>query len=133
MSGAVVVEGLESFRTEVLESGLTVVVDYWARWCAPCRAIAPVIDELARELDGRVKFVKVDTDTDANQELALAYGVESIPTLHVFVDGAPDRTRVGAHPKRAVRAWVTGAGVSPGVGALEGTKPPDDGARSRHR
>ena len=105
--GAVVVDGSTAFRAEVLEAPGTVVVDFWAPWCAPCRAIGPVLDELARELAGHVKVVKVNTDD--NQDLARAYGVESIPTLHVFHDGSLDRTMVGAHPKREIRAWVTGA------------------------
>ena len=105
--GAVVVDGSAAFRAEVLEAAGTVVVDFWAPWCAPCRAIGPVLDELSRELAGHVKVVKVNTDD--NQDLARAYGVESIPTLHVFRDGSLERTMVGAHPKREIRSWVTGA------------------------
>lgn len=100
----VVVDGLDAFRTEVLESPLPVVVDFGAPWCAPCRAIAPVLVELAREFAGRVKVVTVDTDD--NQELARAYGIVSIPTLYFFRAGELDRTLVGAHPKREIRAHV---------------------------
>jgi len=104
--GAVVVEGLEAFRAEVLESALPVVVDFGAPWCAPCRAIAPVMEELARELAGRVKVVTVDTDL--NQEVARAYGIVSIPTLSLFEPGGElVRTLVGAVPKRDIRTWIT--------------------------
>ena len=115
---AVIVDGPEQFRTEVLEAPGTVVVDFWAPWCAPCRAVGPVLDELARELAGRVKVVKVNTDD--NQDLARAYGVESIPTLHVFESGSLDRTMVGAHPKRDIRAWITGLGADDGARAAAG-------------
>ena len=105
-AGAVVVEGLDAFRAEVLESALPVVVDFGAPWCAPCRAIAPVMDELARELTGRVKVVTVNTDD--NQEIARAYGIVSIPTLYLFEPGGElARTMVGAMPKRDIRKWIT--------------------------
>lgn len=100
--GVLAIEGLEAFRAEVLESPLPVVVDFGARWCAPCRAIAPVLVELARELAGEVKVVTVDTDE--NQELARAYGITTIPTLHFFrAGGELDHSVVGAHPKRVLR------------------------------
>ena len=102
--GAVVVAGHEAFRHEVLEAEGAVVVDFWAPWCAPCRAIGPVLDELARELAGQVTVVKVDTDD--NQEIALAYGVESIPTLQIFQRGSLLATMVGARPKREIRQWI---------------------------
>ena len=98
----VAVEGLEAFRAEVLESPLPVVVDFGAPWCAPCRAIAPVMVELARELAGQVKVVTVDTDE--NQELARAYGITTIPTLLFFhAGGELSHTAPGARPKRSLR------------------------------
>lgn len=103
-AGSVAVDGLEAFRRDVLEAPNAVVVDFWAPWCAPCRAIGPVLDELARELAGRVSVVTVNTDD--NQELALAYGIESIPSLLLFSDGSLLATMVGAHPKREMRRWL---------------------------
>ena len=86
-----------SFKEHVLDSPMPVVVDFWAPWCAPCRAVAPVLEELAKEYVGKVKVVKVNTDDDPN--LAQAYGVRSIPTMHVFKGGEVVKTMVGAKPK----------------------------------
>lgn len=97
-------DGPDAFRREVLEARGVVVVDFWASWCAPCRAIGPVLDELARELAGHVMIVKVDTDD--HQDLAAAYGIESIPTLQLFEAGSLRATMVGAHPKREIRRWI---------------------------
>ncbi len=96
---------MADFRAEVLESDVPVVVDFWAPWCAPCRAVGPVLDELSEEFAGRAKIVKVNTDDE--QELARAYGIVSIPTLYFFRDGELDRTLVGAHPKREIRTHLT--------------------------
>ncbi len=109
----VVVAGLDSFRAEVLESELPVVVDFGAPWCAPCRAIAPVLVELAREFAGRVKVVTVDTDE--NQDLARAYQITSIPTLHFFRPrGELSHSVIGAHPKRTLREHLAALAPVPG-------------------
>lgn len=82
-----------NFDTEVRTSGTPVLVDFWATWCAPCRAMAPMLDELAGEYAGRVKVVKVEMD--ANPKTALACHVRSAPTLLLFKDGAVQATQVG--------------------------------------
>jgi thioredoxin 1 len=86
----------ESFEQEVLQAGTPVVVDFWAPWCGPCKAIEPALEELA-ETSEKVAFVKLDID--ANQETAARYGVLSIPTVILFENGEPQETIVGARPR----------------------------------
>lgn len=86
----------ENFKTEVLESEIPVLVDFWATWCGPCQAVAPVIEELAGEVTG-AKIGKVDVDEQP--ELAREYKVMSIPTLMVFKDGQAVKRELGARPK----------------------------------
>ena len=86
-----------TFQAEVLESELPVVVDIWATWCGPCRAIAPILDQLAGEYEGRVKIVKIDADQ--NPETVTAASVTSIPTLGFYRNGERVDVLIGAHPK----------------------------------
>lgn len=86
-----------TFKSEVLDSNVPVLVDFWATWCAPCRAIAPALEELATQYKGKAKIAKVDVDE--NQQVAQQYGIRSIPTLLVFKGGKVVDQLVGAVPK----------------------------------
>ena len=87
----------ETFNQEVLKSDIPTLVDFWAVWCGPCRMVAPVVDEIAREHEGQLKVMKLDVDD--NQNTAMTYGVMSIPTLILFKNGQPVERIVGYRPK----------------------------------
>jgi thioredoxin 1 len=86
-----------SFEEKVLKSDKPVFIDFWATWCQPCKAIAPIVEELAGEYAGKIEFFKVDTDR--NKQYAAKFGVRGIPTLILFKGGQPVGSLVGAHPK----------------------------------
>ena len=95
-----------NFDSEILESEVPVVVDFWAEWCGPCKQIAPSLEEISDELAGKVKIAKVNMDE--NPDLATRYGVRSIPTLLMFKSGEAVAIQVGAAPKIKLSDWITG-------------------------
>jgi thioredoxin 1 len=96
-----------SFEEQVLKSSEPVVVDFWAEWCGPCRMIAPSLEEIASEMKGKVKVVKLNIDE--NPGVAGKLGIRSIPTLILFKDGKAAAQKVGAAPKGELVRWISGA------------------------
>ncbi|MDX6401603.1 MAG: thioredoxin 1 [Gaiellaceae bacterium] len=90
----------QSFEQEVLQSDKPVIVDFWAEWCGPCHAVAPVLDRIVEERNGDVKLVKVNIDEQP--ALSQRFGVQSIPTMILFKDGEPAAAAIGAQPKPAL-------------------------------
>lgn len=104
MSDAVTHVNDSNFDTEVLQSSVPVLVDFWAAWCGPCRAIAPLLDELAASYAGKLKIVKVNVDE--NKQTPTKYGVRGIPTLLLFKNGNLEGTQVGLATKAQLAAFV---------------------------
>ena len=97
----------DNFDTDVLKASDPIVVDFWAEWCGPCRAIAPVLEELSEELKGKVKIVKLNVDE--NPSTTVKYGVRSIPTMILYKNGEAVDMKIGAGtPKAGLSTWLTG-------------------------
>ena len=94
----------QNFEEEVLKSEIPVLVDFWATWCGPCRMLAPIIEQIANEQEGKVKVGKINVDEEMN--LAAAFGVQSIPTVMVFKDGKVTNMAVGVRPKAQLEAML---------------------------
>lgn len=105
MANALIVNATDaSFENDVLKSDAPVLVDYWAPWCGPCKMVAPILDEIAGEYEGKLKIVKVNVDD--NPGTAQKYGVRGIPTLSLFKGGSVEATKVGALSKSQLTAFL---------------------------
>ena len=93
-----------TFKAEVLDSATPVLVDYWAEWCGPCKMIAPILDEIAKEYAGKLKVAKLNIDD--NQKVPGEYGIRGIPTLHLFKGGNVEAQKVGAMSKSQLTAFI---------------------------
>jgi len=96
-----------NFSSEVVGAKVPVVVDFWAEWCGPCKMIAPALEEIAEEMDGKVTIAKLNVDE--NPKIAGSYGIRSIPTLMLFKDGKMASSKVGAAPKSELKRWIAEA------------------------
>ncbi|MEE9588282.1 MAG: thioredoxin, partial [Hyphomicrobiaceae bacterium] len=94
----------DDFETEVLNSSEPVVVDFWAEWCSPCKAIAPALEEISEEMSGQVKVAKINIDENPN--VPGKYGIRAIPTLLIFKGGEVAATQTGALPKNKLADWI---------------------------
>ena len=101
---AVQVTTADKWEMDVLKSKIPVLVDFWAEWCGPCRMIAPIMEELSKEYEGKVKFLKLNVDE--NQELAMRYQIYSIPTLLLFNNGEIIGHHIGATSKDVLRRFI---------------------------
>ena len=91
----------DNFAKDIVESNESVLVDFWAEWCGPCKMIAPIVEELAQEYDGKIKFAKIDVDSNPN--LASNYGIRGIPNLTIFEKGEVVGQLVGVQPKANIK------------------------------
>ena len=96
----------QNFESQVLQSDVPVLVDFWAAWCGPCRMVAPIVEELASEYAGRLRVAKVDVDQ--NPEISTRYGIRSIPSLYLFKGGQVVETIIGALPKQQILKRIEG-------------------------
>ena len=103
-SDKVVTLSEDNWEQEVLKSDTPVLVDFWAAWCGPCRMVAPVLDQIANEMDGKVRVAKLDVDS--NQKIAYQFQVSSIPTFILFKDGQMADRMMGAMPKSAFESFI---------------------------
>ncbi|MFK8040615.1 MAG: thioredoxin [Rickettsiaceae bacterium] len=94
----------DQFKSQVLESEIPVVVDFWASWCGPCKMIAPILDQLSKDLDGKVKIVKINIDHNPNTPSQ--FGVRGIPTLLIFHKGRQVASKMGLHTKEILQDWI---------------------------
>ncbi|MDC0223198.1 thioredoxin [Gammaproteobacteria bacterium] len=94
----------KSFGEDVISSGIPVLVDFWAEWCGPCKMIGPILEELASEMDGKIKIVKVDVDN--NRQTAMNYAIRSIPTLIIVKDGSVKAQHIGAASKAQLENFI---------------------------
>ncbi len=104
MSNAIVYVSDSTFDSEVLQSSTPVLVDYWAEWCGPCKMIAPILDDVAKDYAGKLKVAKLNIDE--NQETPPKYGIRGIPTLMLFKNGNVEATKVGALSKSQLAAFI---------------------------
>ena len=95
---------VESFEPEVLKSDVPVLLDYWAEWCGPCKSIAPILEEVAKDYEGRLKIAKINVDE--NQSVPAKFGIRGIPTLMLFKNGNVEATKVGALSKSQLTAFL---------------------------
>ncbi|MBU6420773.1 MAG: thioredoxin TrxA [Gammaproteobacteria bacterium] len=104
MSDQIVYTSDANFESDVLKSSVPVLVDYWAEWCGPCKMIAPILDEIATDYQGKLKIAKVNVDQNA--QLTQKYGIRSIPTLMLFKGGSVQAQKIGALSKSQLTAFI---------------------------